>query len=359
MRPTARRRRGRHGATIAEVAQRAGVSGMTVSRVLSGAAPVSPVTQERVRRAVRELGYRPNAAARQLASGAAHRIGLVYSNPSQAYLGELLLGALEECAAHGLQLVLARAGGPARRWQELAALLTDGVDAFLLPPAICDEPRLLGLLQRASARWVALSPADPNTHALSVSVDDFEAARRLTAHLVALGHTHIGCIAGDPAYRAATDRCAGYLRALADAGLPPGPMEQGYFSFRSGVEATTRLLAIRPRCTALFASNDDMAAGALAAAARSGLLVPRELSIVGFDDTPIGASIAPAITTMRQPIAQLARTAVQLLRHAHRTPDAVAAVGRTLHCRLIERDSCSRPHGGHGSSPAPRKRRRR
>jgi LacI family transcriptional regulator len=344
-RPHRSRRRSLQRVTIADVSRRAGVSDMTVSRVLSGAAPVSPATQQRVRRVIRTLGYRPNSAARHLASGAAHRIGFIYANPSQAYLSEVLVGALDECAAHGLQLVLARAGEPARRRRELAALLANGVGTFLLPPAVCDEPRLLALLRRAAARWVALSPADPGAHALSVSVDDFEAARHVTARLLRLGHRRIGFIAGDPAYRAATDRCSGYLRALADAGIGPGPIEQGYFSFRSGFAAALRLLARRPRCTAVFASNDDMAAGALAAATGIGLAVPRDLSIVGFDDTPITSSVAPAITTMRQPIAAMARAAVRMLLRARRgaaTPPA-RPVRHTFHCRIVERQSCAPP----------------
>jgi LacI family transcriptional regulator len=206
------------------------------------------------------------------------------------------------------------------------------------------------LLRRASARWVALSPAEPAAHPASIAVDDFEAAHALTAYLVRLGHRRIGFIAGDPAYRASAERCAGYLHAIADAGLAPGPMEQGLFSFQSGLEAATRLLAHAPRCTAVFASSDDMAAGALAAAARSGLVVPRELSIVGFDDTPIAATVSPAITTMRQPIAEMAQTAVRLL--LRRAPGAArpkssagserAVTHPAFHCILIERDSCVR-----------------
>ena len=351
LRPRApRRRRGVQGVTIADVARRAGVSGMTVSRALSAAAPVNAATEERVRQAVRALGYRPNAAARHLASGSAHRLGFIYANPSQAYLSELLVGALDACAAHGRQLVLARASDPARGRRELRALLADGVDAFVLPPAVCDDPRLLALLRRAAARWVALSPAEPAAHPASVAVDDFAAARALTAYLIRLGHRRVGFIAGDPAYRASADRCAGYLHALADAGLAPGPMEQGLFSFQSGLDAATRLLARAPRCTAVFASNDDMAAGALAAAARSGLVVPRELSIVGFDDTPIAATVSPAITTMRQPIAEMAQTAVRLLlRRARGAADPQSAAGPeraaahpTFHCVLIERGSCAR-----------------
>jgi LacI family transcriptional regulator len=321
---------------------------MTVSRVLSGAAPVSAATRARVSRAISQLRYQPNAAARQLASGATHRLGLLYVNPSQAYLSELLVGALAECAPHGMQLVLGRAAGPGAPLREISAMLASGIDAFLLPPSVCDQPGVLRLLRRSAATWAAVSPAEREAHPLSVSVDDLAAAQRLTAHLIELGHRRIGFIIGDPSYRAAIDRRDGYLRALADAGLAPGPMVQGSFSFQSGLKAAERILTRRARCTAIFASNDDMAAGAIASAYRAGLRVPRDISIVGFDDTPIAATVSPAITTMRQPVAEMARAAVRLLvRSARRgrpgTPDAAH---RSFHCTLLARQSCAPPRGG-------------
>src|ERR1700733_1135734 len=176
-------RRGVQEVTIDNVAALAGVSAMTVSRVLTGRVRVSSTTQERVRRAVDKLKYRPNSAARYLAGGPAHRIGLLYSNPSQAYLSELLVGALEEAAAQGLQMVLGRANAPVIQACEITSLLKSGIESFILPPSVCDKPEVLRPLQQATAIWVAISPADGNAHPLSVTVDDFEAAKQITKYL--------------------------------------------------------------------------------------------------------------------------------------------------------------------------------
>jgi len=331
------RRRAIQEVTIAHVAKRAGVSGMTVSRTLSGRAPVGAATRERVLRAIRELRYQPNPAARHLAGGRAPRFGLLYVNPSPAYLSELLVGALTQ---EGLQLALAGAADATGRRREVRAMIRSGVHAFLLPPSVCDDPKLLALLRESGVRWVAVSPAEPADHALCVYVNDYEAARTMTARLVALGHHRIGFIVGDLAYRAAIDRREGYLRAMADAGLAPGPLVRGRFSFRSSVAASERLLDARPRCTAIFASNDDMAAGALAAAHRRGLRVPGDVSIVGFDDSPIAATMSPAITTVRQPIAAMARAAVELLAQAVEAREREAApVHQRFDCALVERES--------------------
>jgi LacI family transcriptional regulator len=342
------RRRAVQRVTMADVATLAGVSEMTVSRALSGRAPVSDATRRKVADAVGQLGFRPNVAARHLASGGTHRVGVLYANPSQAYLGELLLGALDEAAARGLQLSVARASAPAARLRDLAALLDSGVDAFVLPPSVCDATAVQRLLRRRGAVWVAITPADPAQHPLSVLADDVEAARAMTAHLVALGHKRIGFIRGDPAYGASAARQRGYLQALEAAGLAPGPIEQGFFSFASGVAAAERLLARTPHCTAIFASNDDMAAGALALAHRLSLDVPRTLTVVGFDDTPISSIVAPAITTVRQPISEMARAAVRLLAGALQTRAKGEEVERRqelFHCPLVERESSAPPAG--------------
>jgi LacI family transcriptional regulator len=336
-------RRGVQDVTIDDVAAMAGVSAMTVSRALTGRVRVSSKTQARVRHAVDKLNYRPNSAARYLAGGLAHRIGLLYSNPSQAYLSELLVGALEESAAQGLQIALGRADAPVVQACEITSLLESGIDAFILPPSVCDKPEVLRPLKEGAAIWVAISPADSGAHPLSVTVDDMEAAKQITTHLVNLGHQRVGFIVGDPAYRASADRYRGYCKALEEAQLAPGPVEQGYFTFQSGLEATERLLRSTPRCTAIFASNDDMAAAVIALAHRLGIDVPRDLSVVGFDDTPFSSTVSPTITTVRQPIAQMAQGAVQMLAQAIRRRGeghTVMPQQRRFNCTLLERQSC-------------------
>ncbi len=332
--------------TINDVAAQAGVSAMSVSRVLNGRVPVSKATEKRVHEAVAKLNYSPNPAARHLAGVAPRRIGFIFSNPSQAYLSELLVGALEEATVQGLQIALGRAKEPQVRLQEITSLVESGVDAFLLPPSVCDAPDVLQMLRNAGATWVAISPMDADLHPLSVSVDDFDAARRMTAQLVKRGHQCIGFIIGDPSFRAAVDRHRGYLSALSDAGLEPGPVEQGYFSFQSGLDAAERLLARTPRCTAIFASNDDMAAAVISVAHRDNLEVPGDLSVVGFDDTPISSIISPSITTVRQPIAQMAQAAIRMLAQASngRLQDREPTQPQQqFHCLLLERQSSGPP----------------
>jgi len=167
----------------------------------------------------------------------------------------------------------------------------------------------------------------------------------MTARLVELGHRHIGFIAGDPASKGGTERLRGHLRAMALAGIPEAPVEQGYFTFQSGLEATERILQSSSQCTALIACNDDMAAAAISVAHRHHLNVPDDLTVVGFDDTPIASIVSPAITTARQPIAEMAQSAIRMLHAAAIAGDADDSkrTQKVLPCTLIERESSAAP----------------
>lgn len=362
--------------TIDDVAEAAGVSRMTVSRVLRGGHLVRPELQERVFAAVKKLNYRLNVAARALAGSGPSRVAFVYSNPSQAFLSELLTGALRETSRLGMQLTLTADADPTDRTAEIAALLRTGVQSFLLPSPACDAPEVLELLRQAQAIWVAISPANVEIHPMSVSADHFDIAGRMTRRLIELGHRNIGFIAGAPGSKGANERLRGHLRALAGAGIDHAPVEQGYFTFESGLAATERLLTTFPQCTAIIACNDDMAAAAISVAHRHHLRVPEDITVVGFDDTPIASIVSPAITTARQPIADMAQSAIRML-HLAATPSAPHENKQTqkvLPCTLIERESSAppreQPAGEHvtktsATSPAraaaddPSKRRRR
>jgi len=331
--------------TIDDVAAAAGVSRMTVSRVLRGGHLVRAPLQERVFEAVKKLNYRLNLSARALAGSGPSRVALVYQNPSPAFLGELVTGALRESSKLGMQLMLTGEAGTQDRIAEIEPLLRSGVESFILPSPACDAPDVLDLLREARARWVAISPANPEIHPFSVSADHFDIARRMTARLIELGHRDIAFIAGDPASQGGAERLRGHLRAMADAGIAHRPVEQGYFTFQSGLEATERLLAAFPECTAIIACNDDMAAAAISIAHRHRLEVPGDLTIVGFDDTPIASIVSPAITTARQPIAEMAASAIRLL-HAAALMNSADDDKRTqmvLPCTLIERESSAPP----------------
>ena len=339
-----RSRRPLQEVTIDHVAEAAGVSRMTVSRVLRGGHLVRPELQERVFAAVKKLNYRLNVAARALAGSGPSRVAFVYSNPSQAFLSELLTGALRETSRLGMQLTLTADADPTDRTAEIAALLRTGVQAFLLPSPACDDPEVLELLHQAEARWVAISPANVEIHSMSVSADHFDVAGRMTQRLIDLGHRNIGFIAGAPGQKGGTERLRGHLRAMTAAGLD-APVEQGYFTFQSGLVAAERLLTTYPKCTAMIACNDDMAAAAISVAHRHHLRVPEDITVVGFDDTPIASIVSPAITTARQPIAEMAQSAIRML-HLAATPGAPHENKQTqkvLPCTLIERESSGPP----------------
>jgi LacI family transcriptional regulator len=331
---------------MSDVARLAGVSPMTVSRVINGEGAVQPDTRDKVRAAVAELGYVPNPAARSLAGARQYRLALLHDNPSAAFLSELLVGALAEAARSDALLVVEPCAGiaPEDMARHLAAHRVEGV---ILPPPLCEAPALLAALDAARLPMVQVATGVPHPGAFSVGIDDEAAAFAMTTHLIALGHERIGLITGDPNLSASDLRRRGYQRALAQAGLSRDPMleEQGYFTWRSGMVAAEALLALPQRPTAIFASNDDMAAAAVATAHRRGLEVPRDLSVCGFDDTSVATMVWPEMTTIRQPVGDMARAATRLLIDALEAAQAGQAAPephQRLHFQLMRRQSDAR-----------------
>jgi LacI family transcriptional regulator len=310
-----------------EVAKRIGVSPMTVSRVLSGDANVKPDMRQRVQAAIKEMGYSPNVAARNLARASTVHIGLLYSNPSAAYLNELLVGVLEQSSHAGCQIVLEKCGARNER-KVIEKLLRDGVDGIILPPPLSDSKIALAALRSARIPFVSVATGQSDGEGLAVRINDFEAAAAMTRHLLALGHRNIGFIVGAPNQTASAQRYAGFVAALREAGLEPRPdwVKQGSFSYRSGLLAAEELFTAADHPSAIFASSDDMAAAAIVVAHRRQLDVPKDLTIVGFDDTPLATAIWPALTTVRQPVAAMARKAIDLLLEEIR----LRGLGRTL-----------------------------
>lgn len=288
---------------------------MTVSRVINKDQNVRPDTRERVKAAIGALNYAPNAAARALAGAAQTRIALVYGNPSAAYLSELLVGALTEASRSDVQLVLEKCDSLASSDDLARRLVDQRPNGVILPPPFCDSAPLIAALRAADVPTALIASASPELGSFVVSIDDVQAAFDMTTHLLRSGHRRIGFIIGNPNHTASDWRLQGYKRALAEAGVAfePKLVAQGDFTYRSGLAATERLLRAAPRPTAIFASNDDMAAAAVAAAHIKHLAVPEDLSVCGFDDTALATTIAPELTTIRQPIAEMAHAAVAML----------------------------------------------
>jgi LacI family transcriptional regulator len=348
--PTERqRRRTTQSATIRDVAARAGVSPMTVSRVINRETTVKEETRALVEQAITDLNYAPNPAARSLAGSAPFRIGLLYDNPSTGYLSEFLVGALDESSRTGAQVVIEKCAEPELAGATLTRLLRTGVDGLILPPPLCESPQVLAEVKAAGAAAVGVAPGMTSTDMATIRIDNEAAAFELTQHLLGLGHKRFGFIKGHPNQTVSQQRLDGFMSALKAAGIPMEDVrvEQGYFTYRSGLDAAEKLLAGDTRPTAIFACNDDMAAAAAGLAHRLGLDVPGDVSIVGFDDTSIAANIWPALTTVHQPIAAMARAAVDLvLEEIRRKRDGAGDPRQLMHPHtLIVRDS---------SGPAPK-----
>jgi LacI family transcriptional regulator len=308
-------RRQRNAPTISDVAAAAGVSPMTVSRVINGEPNVRERTRELVSEVIRKLNYSPSAAARSLAGGDELRIGLLYSNPSSAYLSEFLVGSLDQASRSNVQLIVEKCDEDALEQSVIDHLVQGRVDGIVLPPPLCDATAVLAAVAEHDIPAVAVATGRPIDTMAAVSIDDRRAAFEMTRHLIGLGHRRVGFIIGNPNQTASVERLGGYRAALAETGLDEdaGLIVQGLFTYRSGLDAAEQLLALAEPPTAIFASNDDMAAAAVAVAHRRGLDVPRDLTVCGFDDTALATTIWPELTTIRQPIVEMSRTAVELL----------------------------------------------
>jgi len=343
--PTKRRR---SAPTISDVARTAGVSPMTVSRVINGEASVRAETRATVEAAIAALNYAPNPAARSLAGMSQIRIGLLYSSPSAAYLSEFLVGGLEQASRSHVQLVVEKCdvGGPeVEAARELAA---SGVDGAILPPPICENSAVRAILEEAGMPMVAVAAGSLSQDYSAVSIDNYGAAKAMTQHILALGHVDIGFIIGNLNHTDSTRRLDGFRDALKEAGLPLNEryVAQGEFTYRSGLDAAEQLLDLETPPSAIFASNDDMAAATVAVAHRRGLDVPGDLTVCGFDDTALATTIWPELTTIHQPIAEMSRVAldtlVQVIK-ARRAGRHSAAQHVLLDFELIRRQSDAAP----------------
>jgi LacI family transcriptional regulator len=340
------RRRGKV-ITIHDVALHAGVSPMTVSRVINGESNVREETRARVAASVAALRYLPNQAARSLASADSIHIGVLYANPSANYLSEFLLGSLEQSSLSGCQLVIEKCEGAESEAEAIQRLAKGGIDGVILPAPLCDSEESLKAVRQTGLAAVLVASGRPAADLSAISINNFEASRAMTRYLLELGHRRIGFINGHPNQTATGQRFKGYVDAMTEAGLSvdADQVAQGYFTYRSGLDAAEKLLeSYGP--TAIFASNDDMAAATMAVAHRRGLEVPGDLAVAGFDDTPLATTVWPELTTVRQPIADMAKEAVRLLVEQiriRRTSAEPQLVHKMLKFTLVKRDSSAPP----------------
>ena len=342
---------------ITDVAERAGVSIKTVSRVLNREPNVRADTRRRVEDAIAALAYTPNQYARRLAGSRTFVIGLLYDNPSSSYVVDIQRGALSACRGEHYDVLLhpcdfGDRGLPAEVDRLLAQSRVDGI---LLTPPLVDHERLLATLRRANARYVRIAPGDRDEVERSVFTNDRESSAGMTAHLLSLGHESIAFILGHPEHKAMADRYHGYVDALRAAGRPVDGrlVKQGFNTFDSGIACGIELLQQEDRPTAIFAANDEMAFAVIRVAHQQGLRVPDDLSVVGFDDIPLGRMALPALTTVRQPVEEMATRATELLLGQLRGA-AEAGGGVMLESVIRLRESAAPPPGRQGA-PRPQR----
>ena len=310
----------RRPVTIKQVADLAGVSQMTVSRVFNHPDAVKQDTRVRVEKAVKTLNYRPNLMARNLAGGNSQLLGLPFHGVNSAYMTKLLVEAIRICRERGHHLLVEditeTGDGNLDGEDVLKRLKSLSLDGLIIPPHLARDNDFIGQLALQTYNSVILGAGtNVETNLAKVSSDDRGGSRKITRYLIERGHTHIGFIGGlsdSPAGRA---RKLGFELALTDFDIAPDPalMLRGDYSIQSGMYAGEKLLSLKIPPTAVVCANDDMAAGLMMSAIKRGIKLPDELSVVGYDNTSIAVQAWPGITTVQQPIRRMTELTIDYL----------------------------------------------
>jgi LacI family transcriptional regulator len=330
--------------TIVDVAREAGVSYSTVSRAINGYEFVKEETRRRVLEAAERLGYVANQQARSLAGGKTHVIGLLVPGLDNGYVGEVARGVDEEIAQVEYEIVLYTTHRNESKERSYAVKLAKGLadGLLLIVPIVTGE--YLEALREQQFPYVLIDQTDPARQSSVVDSANWQGAYEATQYLIELGHTRIGFITGLMTLTSAVDRLDGYKAALLDHHIPydPALVVSGDFWQHSGVVAANHLLDLPTRPTAIFASNDLSAFGAMEVVRDRGLEIPKDISLIGFDDIPQASLVYPQLTTVRQPLDQMGRIATRMLVEQIEHPEQpVRHV--TLATKLIIRESCQSP----------------
>ena len=330
-------------ATIDDVAKLAGVSIRTVSRVINDSPRVGQATRVKIKQVIEDLNYQPNTQARGLAARRSYLLGMIYDNPDALYINDVQRGVLSVCRESGYELVVHPCDmhSDTLTGEAVSFVNRSKLDGVIILPPISENNDLAGALANSSVNYVRLAsvPLDRAEHV--VISNERSATAAMAEHLVGLGHCRIGYIAGPKGMKSTRERLEGFCDALEKHGckLEEDMIARGAYSFESGIECTRALLTSSNRPTAIFASNDEMAVGAITAAQEMGLKVPDDLSVAGFDDSILASRIIPRLTTIRRPVMQMARKAAVKLIAAVDGREEDACRGVTLVPSLVIRDS--------------------
>lgn len=335
-------------ANINDVADLAGVSIKTVSRVVNQEPNVRESTQARVKKAIAELGYRPNPSARNLASQRARLIGLIYDDPgpydmnSAGYIIRLQQGTLKACHKANYELLIHPCDCRKKNiGSDIRSLIEQTRPAgIVLAAPLSNMPEIIRAIESTSTPFVKLSPGIKKKNGLSIATNDREVSAEMTRYLASLGHKRIAFIAGHTGHKAVTNRLLGYQDGLEQSGLKYSKqlVVHGDNTFGSGEVCAENLLTRARIPTAIFAANDDMAVAAINVARGLGIDVPKQLSIAGFDDISLARLVSPKLSTIMQPLSEMAERATILLTSGNRV-HAYSQSDQILPATLVIRES--------------------
>lgn len=334
----------RRAATIRDVAAKAEVSVATISRVFNASAPVRDEVRERVIAAARELNYVPHAAARSLSIRSTATIGVVLPDLHGEFFSEVIRGIDLTARAAGFHILLSGSHADRTEMRAVLSALRGRVDGLIVMSPDLEPETLVADLPHGLPIAVLNSTVQGWP---SITIDNFGGAREVVRHLGELGHQRIAFIGGPPLNIDAGERRRGYHAGLRAASLEAIELD-GRFTEESGYEAARTFLEQSPRATALFTANDAMAIGALSAFREAGVAVPDDVALVGFDDVPIARYLAPPLTTVAVPIAELGRSAFDVL-HALTRGEATPP-NRKLKTSLVIRESCGSARVGRSAA---------
>ena len=332
--------------TINDVADLAGVSKKTVSRVINDSPLVNDSTREGIQAIIKHIGYRPDPQARGLAFRRSHLVGLIYDNPNPQYVVNVQLGILDGLRGTGFELVVHPCDRKsdtfiedAQRFIELQKLY-----GVIVTPSVSEDERLAEVLREIGCAYIRIASIALDLDRRMIVTNDRIGGLEAGRHLAGLGHTRIAIVAGRRSFRSAYERRIGFEEGLAESGIrvPPEYVLQGDYTFESGLARGADLLDLDPPPTAVFAANDEMAAGVLQAALVSGLEVPNDLSVVGFDDFQTATRIWPRLTTVRTPSREIGKLAAERLLKFGDDESIDPGTNQTIP-RLIRRKSAQAP----------------
>lgn len=332
--------------TINDVARLASVSKKTVSRVINDSPLVREETREKVKAIIAEYSYAPDPQARALAFRRSFLVGMVYDNPSPQYIVNMQRGILDTLEDTSFQLVLRPCDRSDAKFHQKIRAFVEQQRPFglILPPSVSEDEKLADMLRELNCAYVRIASVVLDEPSQMVRTFDTEGAAQAARHIAELGHTRIAHIHGPDSFRSAHERLKGFKQGLSESGLKldKALTVEGAYTFDSGVQCAEKLFKRKEKPTAIFAGNDEMAVGVYQAARLAGLDVPKDISIVGFDDTPMAARIWPPMTTVRLPIREMGKAAAKLLIQGKA---AAGAEPVSFYPEIVVRQSTAAPKG--------------